>query len=111
MQLTIYCPDRHLQYDGTTPDRHGVGGGITARIRIAAALAARGNSVSVICNCAKPRTVEGVVYTPLNLAPKIQCDVLILHSSGGGLDLTPLRSIMVTARIRVVALSGTELPL
>jgi len=53
MQIAIYCPDRHFLYDGATPDRTGVGGGLTVRIRIAAALAARGHRVSVICNCAR----------------------------------------------------------
>ncbi len=40
-RVVIYCPDRHIVYDGRTPDEIGVGGGITARVRMARALARR----------------------------------------------------------------------
>ena len=66
MQIAIYCPDRHFLYDGATPDRTGVGGGLTVRIRIAAALAERGHRVSVICNCARETVHRGVHYQPLD---------------------------------------------
>ena len=37
-RVTLYCPDRHVEYDaGRTPDQKG--GGVTARIRLAQALA------------------------------------------------------------------------
>lgn len=110
MQITIYSPDRHFIYDGTTPDRSGVGGGLTARIRIAAALARRGHQVTVICNCPAENLYRGVRYLPLDAVRPIQCDALVMHSSGGGLDLTPILSIPVKARARVVAISGVDLP-
>ena len=75
MQIDIYCPDRHFLYDGKTPDQAGVGGGLTVRIRIAAALAKRGHRVSVICNCAQQSVHEGVIYRPLEQVDRIQTDV------------------------------------
>ncbi len=109
MQIAIYSPDRHFLYDGTTPDRTGVGGGLTARIRIAAALARRGHRVSLICNCPCESVYRGVRYIPLD-TPRIHADVLVMHSSGGGLDLTPILRVAVKARVRVIAISGTDLP-
>ncbi len=110
MRITIYSPDQHFLYDGTTPDGTGVGGGLTARIRIAGALARRGNRVSVICNCPGETEHRGVRYIPLGKAGRIDCDALVMHSSGGGLDLTPILSITVNALTRVIAISGTDLP-
>jgi Glycosyl transferases group 1 len=108
MQIAIYCPDRHFLYDGATPDRTGVGGGLTVRIRIAAALAARGHRVSVICNCAREATLDGVLYRPLDSVSRIACDVLVMHSSGGGIDLTPLLAVEIEARVRIFLLSGLD---
>lgn len=108
MQIAIYCPDRHFLYDGATPDRTGVGGGLTVRIRIAAALAGRGHRVSVICNCARQTVHSGVLYRPLDSASRIQADVLVMHSSGGAIDLAPLLPIPIEARVRIFLLSGLD---
>jgi glycosyltransferase involved in cell wall biosynthesis len=110
MRIVIYSPDRHITYDGGTPDRMGVGGGITSRIRIAAALARRGHRVSVVCNCLAEATHKGVRYIPLGSVRRIECDALALHSSGGALDLTPVSGLDVKARVRVVVLSGLDVP-
>ena len=37
--VVIYCPDTHILYDATLPDKRGVGGGLMARLRLAQALA------------------------------------------------------------------------
>ena len=108
MQIAIYCPDRHFVYDGSTPDRSGVGGGLTVRVRIAAALAARGHQVTVICNCARETVHAGVRYRPLDTVTSIQSDVLVMHSSGGQIDLTPLLSVPIQARVRIFLLSGLD---
>ena len=42
--VTIYCPDTHVTYDRNVMDHKGVGGGATARVRIAYALAASRSS-------------------------------------------------------------------
>ena len=108
MQIAIYCPDRHFLYDGATPDRTGVGGGLTVRIRIAAAQAARGHRVSVICNCARQAVLGRVLYRPLDTVDRIQADVLVMHSSGGAIDLSPLLSIPIEAQARIFLLSGLD---
>jgi glycosyltransferase involved in cell wall biosynthesis len=110
MQITIYSPDRHFIYDGATPDEKGVGGGLTARVRIAAALAARGHQVSVICNCLARRLYSGASYIPLDAIENIETDVLIAHSSGDKFDITALLNISVKARVKVLAISGIGLP-
>ena len=110
MQITIYSPDRHLIYDGSTPDSKGVGGGLTARVRIATALAARGHQVCVVCNCPVRRRYNGVSYIPLASVDRIAADVLIAHSSGDQFDISSLLTIPVTASVRVVVISGTGLP-
>lgn len=108
MQIAIYCPDRHFLYDGKTPDQAGVGGGLTVRIRIAAALARRGHRVSVICNCPRETVHRGVLYRPLDKVDRIQADVLVMHSSGGAIDLTPLLSVSIEAKVRIFLLSGPD---
>jgi glycosyltransferase involved in cell wall biosynthesis len=110
MQITVYSPDRHFMYDGSTPDREGVGGGLTARVRIAAALAARGHQVHVICNCPILRRYGGVLYVPLGSIERIETDVLIAHSSGDKFDISPLLAMPVRARLKVVVTSGIGLP-
>src|ERR1051325_2452747 len=110
MRITIYCPDRHILYDGSTADKTGVGGGVTARIRIAAALARRGHAVSMICNCPDESIYDRVRYVPLDRAREIDCDALVMNSSGGALDLTPLGALRVSARVRILALSSPAFP-
>jgi glycosyltransferase involved in cell wall biosynthesis len=108
MQIAIYCPDRHFLYDGTTPDQAGVGGGLTVRIRIAAALARRGHRVSVVCNCSRETVHRGVLYRPLEKVDRIQADVLVMHSSGGAIDLTPLLPVSLDVKLRIFLLSGLD---
>ena len=111
MRITIYSPDRHFVYDGDTPDSTGVGGGLTVRIRIAAALARRGHPVSVICNCPRESLNHGVRYIPLEATTRIDCDALVTHSSGGEFDLTPVLALSIEARVRVMVLSGIVVPI
>jgi glycosyltransferase involved in cell wall biosynthesis len=110
MHITIYSPDRHFVYDGSTPDQKGVGGGLTARVRIAAALAKRGHRVSVICNCSGPSVHEGVQYLSLDSVERIETEALVVHSSGGAFDVTPLLSMPVKSQATVVVSSGIGLP-
>ncbi|HEY2014293.1 MAG TPA: glycosyltransferase family 4 protein [Bryobacteraceae bacterium] len=110
MQITIYSPDRHFLYDGSTPDAKGVGGGLTARVRLAAALARRGHQVSLICNCPGPSVHDGVPYFPLESVDRIATEALVVHSSGGAFDITPLLSIPIQAKTQIVVSSGIGLP-
>ena len=108
--VTIYCPDRHFVYDGRTPDRQGVGGGLTARVRLARALAALGHRVTVVANCRREGTFDRVRYVPLEAATQIRADVLVLNTSGGGLDLSPIFAVDVRADCRILWLQGHEPP-
>lgn len=110
MDITLYCPDRHMRYDGTTAERSGVGGGVTARIRIAAALARRGHAVTVVCNCVREMKAQGVRYLPLDGVRRIDTGILILHSTGDRLDLRPVLELEVRARLRLVFVGGPPAP-
>lgn len=109
-RVVLYCPDRHLTYDGLTPEAVGVGGGVTARVRMARALARLGHQVTQIVNCPRRETIDGVEYVPLDGAGKIEADVVIFNTSGAALDLTPARALSISARLRIVWLHGTQSP-
>ena len=106
-RVTIYVPDRHLLYDSRTPDRQGVGGGVTARLRLAQALAALGHQVTLVANLPRSETLGGVNYRPLDQVERIETDVLVLSSSGGALDLRPVLDLSVQSRWREVWVHGT----
>lgn len=110
LRVSVYAPDRHVSYDGRTPDRTGIGGGVVARLRTARALAHRGHDVEVICNTRRAVRVEGVRYVPLADVRRIETDVLILNSSAGEPDLRPALDLEITARLRIVRVDGTPLP-
>ncbi len=111
MRIAIFCPDRHIVYDGSTPDAIGVGGGITVRIRLASAFAALGHNVDLICNCVEAVDYHGVHYLPLARASRIEADVLLMHTSGGGLDFTPFRGVDLRVKLRALMLSGAAPPI
>ena len=110
LRVVFYCPDRHIVYDGRTPERRGVGGGVTARVRMARALARLGHRVTMIANCPRRRRFDGVDYVPLDEACRLEGDVTVLTTSGGGLDLAPARSLEIEARLRIVWVHGPEKP-
>lgn len=104
--VTIYCPDTHLVYDAKTPDRVGVGGGVTGRLRLAQALAAIGNKVTVVANVPRTHTYRGVLYKRLSEVRRIDSDILILNSSGGALDLGPVSELEIRASLKQVWVMG-----
>jgi len=109
-RVTIYCPDRHIVYDGRTPRQKGVGGGITARIRMAHALQRRGHRVTLVVNCPRRETYEGVEYVPLDEAASLVGDILILTTSGDRLDLTPALALRREAALTIVWVHGPARP-
>jgi glycosyltransferase involved in cell wall biosynthesis len=109
-EVTIYCPDRHILYDGRTPERHGVGGGVTARVRMARALARLGHRVTVIANCPRRARIDKVAYVPLEAASRIEGDVVVWTTSGGGLDLAPAARLPTEARLRIIWVHGPVRP-
>lgn len=109
-QVTYYCPDQHIEYDIRTLDQIGVGGGITARIRIAHALAKEGHDVTLFVNCRKDAIIQRVKYVHFSKMIDVGGDVFIATTSGGNLDLSdiPIRSIC--SRLKVLMLHGCSLP-
>jgi glycosyltransferase involved in cell wall biosynthesis len=110
LRVVLYCPDRHLTYDGRTPDEIGVGGGVTARVRMARALARPGHSVTHVVNCPRQEMIDGVAYCPLDEAGRLEADVVVFNTSGGALDLSPALELDITARLRIVWVHGTRPP-
>ena len=106
-RVVFYCPDKHIEYDGNTPYRTGVGGGITARVRMAKALCKAGHEVVSVVNCPRREQIDGVEYIPLGKARKIEGDVLIANTSGGAMDLRPLLDLETNVRLRLVWAQGT----
>ena len=109
-RVVSYCPDTHIAYDGRTPYDVGVGGGITARVRMAKALAELGHDVKMVVNCRRHEHIDGVEYIPLDQFRKADADVLIMNTSGGELDLSPAKDLNVRAALRIVWLHGTIEP-
>lgn len=105
--VTIYCPDTHILYEATLPDKQGVGGGLMARLRLAQALARQGHRVTIIANVISFHRHRGVEYIPLKSAnQKRKTDILILTSSGGALSLEPALDLQVDAKLALVWVHG-----
>ena len=110
LRVVLYCPDRHLTYDGRTPDEVGVGGGVTARVRMGRALARLRHQVTQVVNCPRRETIDGVDYCPLDDAGRLEADVAVSNTSGGALDLSPALDLDLAARLRIVWVHGTQPP-
>jgi len=108
--VLFYCPDRHIEYDGSMPYTHGAGGGVTARVRMANALARAGHQVQMVANTARRVVIAGVEYIPLDSIYSLKTDVLILNTSGDGLDLRPFLSLRVSAKLTLLWVSGVKPP-
>jgi glycosyltransferase involved in cell wall biosynthesis len=109
-RVVLFCPDRHLIYDGRTPDIIGVGGGVTARVRMARALARQGHSVTQVVHCSRRQVIDGVDYRPLDDAGRLEADVAIFNTSGGALDLSPALGLGLSARLRIAWVHGIQKP-
>jgi glycosyltransferase involved in cell wall biosynthesis len=108
--VAIFCPDQHMLYDIHTLNLQGAGGGITARVRIAHALAAQGHSVSLYINCPVEKTIEGVDYHHWSNLKKINTDIFIVSTSGGGMDLAYLEQVEIKARLKILFVHGVPQP-
>ena len=109
-RIALYCPDDHIPYNGHTPDEKGVGGGITARVRVLKALAQAGHDVVAYVHCDRPGWYDGVLYQHFSTAEEIEADIFIATTSGGKLSFEPLRNVRVEARLRIVWVHGTQKP-
>lgn len=108
--IVLFCPDQHLCYNINTLDHQGVGGGVTSRIRMAHALAARGHSVTVYINCPEDETINGVHYRHYSQLDHVKTDIFIASTSGNGLDLRSLCGIDILASLRILMVHGVDLP-
>lgn len=108
--VLIFCPDRHIVYDGRTPDEVGVGGGITARVRMGRALARQGHSVIHVGLCPEPAMIDDVEYIPLDSFESAAVDVAVLTTSGDALDLSPVQGYAIRARKTIVWVHGAAKP-
>lgn len=108
--MIIYCPDRHISYGGRTHLEHGVGGGVTSRLRMARALARAGHAVTMVVNCQAREIIDGVSYVPLGEVRRLEADVLVFNTSGGQLDLTPALELECQAQLRILWVSGIAKP-
>ncbi|HEV2852123.1 MAG TPA: glycosyltransferase family 4 protein [Thermoanaerobaculia bacterium] len=104
--VILYCPDRHLTYGGATAERVGVGGGVTARLRLARALAGQGCRVTVVANVPRREVHHKVSFVPLAEARRLEAGVLILNSTGGDLDLSPVLELDLRVRLRMAWIGG-----
>jgi glycosyltransferase involved in cell wall biosynthesis len=108
--VVFYCPDNHIQYNRKTLDEVGVGGGITARIRIAHALETIGNRVILFVNCPQNEVLDGVEYRHFTECKQIKADVLVVSTSGGKLDLGIFDTKVADSKLKVLMVSGSEFP-
>ena len=109
-RVVFYSPDRHIVYNGRTPFEVGVGGGITARVRMSRALARLGHEVVMVANCPRHEWIDAVEYVPLDDVRRLEGDVFIANTSGGGYDLSSLPGVRLEFVMQIVWTSGTARP-
>ena len=110
LAVDFYCADAHIAYDERRLDEHGVGGGITTRIRLAHALAARGHRVQAWVNCVQPGWQGGVHYRHFSEARALDADVVLFGSSGQPYSLHSANALRVQARLRGLLAFGQPMP-
>jgi glycosyltransferase involved in cell wall biosynthesis len=63
-----------------------------------------------IGNCPKHETIDGVEYLPVDGVSQVQGDVVIATTSGGELDLGPLRKLRLEYRLFIIWVHGIVKP-
>lgn len=107
-RIIFYCPDQHLTYDQDVVDEVGIGGGITARVRMAHALAELGHQVSMYVNCPSDKEIEDVRYYQFSALKNISTDIFIASTSGNGLDLRSLQNMKIQAKVKILLVHGVD---
>jgi glycosyltransferase involved in cell wall biosynthesis len=74
---SIVMADAGIPFDGAMAETGPLGGGETAFIALAEALAARGHRVEVLSPCPAPVVHKGVQWTPLDSGGPQSCDLYI----------------------------------
>ncbi|MFV1979842.1 MAG: glycosyltransferase [Rhodothermia bacterium] len=106
LEIVLYCPDTHVEYDGFTPDERGLGGGKTAQIRLCEAFARLGHRVTFFANCSRSVVCSNVEYQHYSAAGRISCDLFIASTTGDKLDLSPVAQLEIKSSHRVVWAQG-----
>lgn len=109
-KILFFCPDHHISYDIRTLNNEGVGGGITARVRIAHALAKRGHDVTLYINCPEENVIDGVKYRHFSHYVNEETDLFVAGTSGGGLNLSVLNNLNIHSRKQILMIHGIEMP-
>ncbi len=109
MRITFIAPARHIQIRGDLPEHRGVGGGITALIRVARALADLGHTVTVIAHVPVPHTHAGVRYISLDAPESLETDVLIVTITAPAWEPELLTKWRIPARLCIAWIHGAEL--
>jgi len=109
-KIAFYCPDKHILYDLRTLDHVGVGGGVTARVRVAHALARRGHPVQLFVNCPEEGILSGVNYYHFSGLGTLKTDIFIATTSGDGLDLSSITDKNISASLKILFIHGDPRP-
>jgi glycosyltransferase involved in cell wall biosynthesis len=108
--VTIFCPDSHVAYNRATLDKKGLGGGATARVRMAFALARQGHPVRLYINCLREGVECGVETHRFSALKQDRSEVFIASTSGGQLDLTCLKNIETGNALKILLVHGVTRP-
>ncbi|MEM4202776.1 MAG: methyltransferase domain-containing protein [Candidatus Methanomethylicaceae archaeon] len=109
-KVVLFSPDNHVVYNGDTPDDRGIGGGVTARVRLLRALASLGHEVTAYVNCERPAIYDGVQYYHFSEVTSIDADVFIVITTGSDLDLEFVSKIPVRAQLKILWIQGVPKP-
>jgi glycosyltransferase involved in cell wall biosynthesis len=109
--VVIYSPDRHITYDPEIADRDGIGGGLTARLRLAFGLAERGCRTTVVANVGNREVRGGVEFIPLDEARDLIGDVVVFNSTGDNFNFSPALKLNIQAKLRMVWVNNVVRPL
>jgi glycosyltransferase involved in cell wall biosynthesis len=108
--ILLFSPDNHILYNQHTLDWIGVGGGITARIRLAHALAKSGHKISLYVNCPYDEFLDGIQYHHYSHLDNTTVDIAIFSTSGGNLEIDSAAVKKINARLKILMVHGVELP-
>jgi glycosyltransferase involved in cell wall biosynthesis len=64
----------------------------------------------MVVNCMERTVIDGVEYVPLSEVKELNGDIVIINTSGGDLDLTPVLKLSVVAKIKILWAHGFICP-
>ncbi len=91
-------------------DHKGIGGGATARVRAAYALAGCGHRLLLYINCPRERTELGVETRHFSKLKEDHSDIFIASTSGGQFNLADLERIPLDNHLKILFVHGVAQP-